>query len=151
MDGLQWKILLKLMIWGCPYFRKPSFRALGRVCIQRFWWICIARNTYLGKVFTVQWGVHQHDLVRWFYDILCIRMPSGNWECVWFLTCMVISIMITINHYITIITIITLLYNHKWIQIKHLKIPHMLARQNPKPQCWKKPGLSASKRDKNWE
>ena len=25
MDGLQWKILLKLMIWGYPHFRKPSY------------------------------------------------------------------------------------------------------------------------------
>ena len=23
MDGLQWKTLLKWMIWGYPYFRKP--------------------------------------------------------------------------------------------------------------------------------
>ena len=24
MDALQWKILLKWMIWGYPYFRKQS-------------------------------------------------------------------------------------------------------------------------------
>ena len=25
MDGLQWKTLLKWMIWGYPYFRKPPY------------------------------------------------------------------------------------------------------------------------------
>ena len=24
-DGLEWKIPLKWMIWGCPYFRKPLY------------------------------------------------------------------------------------------------------------------------------
>ena len=27
IDGLQWKILLKWMIWGYPHFRKPSYIA----------------------------------------------------------------------------------------------------------------------------
>ena len=26
MNDLQWKILLNLMIWGYPYFRKPPFQ-----------------------------------------------------------------------------------------------------------------------------
>ena len=28
MDGLQWKILLKWMIWGYPYFRRPPYSYL---------------------------------------------------------------------------------------------------------------------------
>jgi hypothetical protein len=32
MDGLQWKILLKWMIWRYPHFRKPSYADLWILC-----------------------------------------------------------------------------------------------------------------------
>ena len=43
MDGLQWKIPLKWMIWGYPYFRKPpngyriewSIKGHG-ICLKMF-------------------------------------------------------------------------------------------------------------------
>jgi len=48
MDGLQWKTLLKWMIWGYPYFRKhPN----GGFCIQVVGIYCAAKDkaSWRGK------------------------------------------------------------------------------------------------------
>ena len=77
-------------------------------------------------------GVHRSmgsSSARFGEMILCIRMPSGNWECVWFLT-------------------ISMDPDQTFEDSPHAQHAEPKSKA---PVLVSKPGLSASKRDKNWE
>ena len=64
MVGLQWKVPLKWMIWGCPHFRKPPYISIYISCRYRkpYQGRHIVWLTILG--FCIPWSAKQRWVIH---------------------------------------------------------------------------------------